>query len=287
VLSSHAVSVSSALPEIAMILLVIVVQTEDVGRLSERLIEDGFRLTRFNATGGFLAAGSAVLLVGTEEGRLPAVTHVIEETCHTRTRLVNAAPWPGMAGSYVMGTVSPVEVLVGGAVVFGVPVERFLLLGGSAPPPDLASSNAPATEAPGDASQMAATQRTTNVTPTSEPTGQVAEPAAGPEGAAQADSAATDTKLVVAVVQKDNSDAVVSALRDAGYRLTRIDTAGGFLRRGNATLLIGVEAPRLNDVLNLIHANCSPRTEPAPIQEGMPMYGATVFVLDASYFLRF
>jgi uncharacterized protein YaaQ len=93
--------------------------------------------------------------------------------------------------------------------------------------------------------------------------------------------------LVVAIVQKENADAVVNAVMDAGYRLTRIDTAGGFLRRGNATLLIGVEASRLNDVLGLIQVNCRPRTEPAPIQEGMPMYGATVFVLDASHFLRF
>jgi uncharacterized protein YaaQ len=74
---------------------------------------------------------------------------------------------------------------------------------------------------------------------------------------------------------------------DGGQRLTRIDTAGGFLRRGNATLLIGVEAARLNDVLTLIQTNCRPRSAPTPIEEGMPMFGATVFVLDTSHFLRF
>ena len=119
----------------------------------------------------------------------------------------------------------------------------------------------------------------------------ISEPAAEPtpqsEAAPSFDAAPPGTKLVVAVVQKENSDAVVNALMDAGYRLTRIDTAGGFLRRGNATLLIGVESSRLNDVLSLIHANCQPRSEPNPIQQGMPMYGATVFVTDASHYLRF
>jgi uncharacterized protein YaaQ len=131
-----------------------------------------------------------------------------------------------------------------------------------------------------------------NVTPGTDPdTDPNIDTAAGlatnPEGTAPIAAPTRGTRLVVAIVQKENTYAVVSALMDAGYRLTRIDTAGGFLRRGNATLLIGVEAPRLNDVLALIQANCRPRTEPAPLHEGMPTYGATVFVVDASHFLRF
>ena len=262
-----------------MILLAIIVQSEDAGKLADRLVDKGFRLTRLSATGGFLATGSSVLLLGVAKDRLPAVTEIIEATCHTRTRLINAAPYPGMAGVYAMGTVAPVEVLVGGAVVFGIPVEHHLRLGGAAAPPLIQSVS-------GDESIPA--ERMSNVTSgtdsTSEP---AAEPTPQSEAAPPFDAAPPGTKLVVAVVQKENSDAVVNALMDAGYRLTRIDTAGGFLRRGNATLLIGVEASRLNDVLALIHANCQPRSEPNPIQQGMPMYGATVFVTDASHYLRF
>ncbi len=267
-----------------MILLAVIVQSEDASKLSDRLVEAGFRLTRLSATGGFLATGSAVLLLGVADDRVPAVAEIIEATCHTRTRLINAAPYPGMAGVYAMGTVAPVEVLVGGAVVFGMPVEHHLRLGG-------ATSPLPIEPEIGD--DPASTERTSNVTPGTEtsPTGAAADPAAGetpqPEPTTPFDLATPGTKLVVAVVQKENSDAVVNAVMDAGYRLTRIDTAGGFLRRGNATLLIGVEASRLNDVLALIHANCQPRNEPNPIQQGMPMYGATVFVLNASHFLRF
>jgi uncharacterized protein YaaQ len=185
--------------------------------------------------------------------------------------------------------VAPVEVLVGGAVVFGLPVLRFLRLGSSpgSPAAGLVSGDEPSAAA-GVVPHAAATERMTNVTPGTDPgAAPAAEFATHPEGAAAADGAAPGTRLVVAIVQKENADTVVNALIDVGYRLTRIDTAGGFLRRGNDALLIGVEAPRLNDVLAFIQANCKPRTEPTPIGEGMPTYAATVFVLDASHFLRF
>lgn len=113
------------------------------------------------------------------------------------------------------------------------------------------------------------------------------DPTASVESAALPANSKPGAKLVVAIVQNEDADVVVGALMAAGYRLTRINTAGGFLRRGNATLLIGVEAQRLNDVLSLIQGSCRPRNEPAPVQHGMPMYSATVFVLDASHFLRF
>ncbi len=269
-----------------MILLVVVVQSEDITKLSQRLIEDKFRLTRINATGGFLAAGSAVLLIGVEDERVPAIAAIIEATCLTRTSYVNAAPWPGMAGAYAMGMVSPMEVLVGGAVVFGLPVQRFLRLTGSpeSPGSDPLAVDKPTAGTAGIAVSPAAPERMTDVIPATDP---ATDPTVEPEGVAPVSGGKPGTKLVVAIVQNEDSDAVVNALMGAGYRLTRINTAGGFLRRGNATLLIGVEAHRLEDVLALIQGNCRLRTEPAPIHEGMPTYGATVFVLDASHFLRF
>jgi len=48
-------------------------------------------------------------------------------------------------------------------------------------------------------------------------------------------------KLVTVVTQQDDAAQLTEALRQADYRSTRVDTAGGFLRRGNATLFIGVE----------------------------------------------
>ncbi len=48
--------------------------------------------------------------------------------------------------------------------------------------------------------------------------------------------------LVIAIVQNEDAEATTRALLSAGHRVTRINTAGGFLRRGNVTILSGVEA---------------------------------------------
>jgi len=92
--------------------------------------------------------------------------------------------------------------------------------------------------------------------------------------------------LVLAIMQHEDADLVAGGLLAAGYRLTRLNTAGGFLRRGNVTLLTGVEADRVDDVLRIIQANCRLRTDARPPGAGMPMYSATVFVLEAARFDR-
>jgi uncharacterized protein YaaQ len=93
-------------------------------------------------------------------------------------------------------------------------------------------------------------------------------------------------RLVIAIIQKDSVDKVTEAVIQAGHRLTRIDTTGGFLRKGNATLLIGVEAPKVDEVLGLIQSALPVQSGPSPVQKGMPMYGATVFVLETAGFVR-
>lgn len=69
-------------------------------------------------------------------------------------------------------------------------------------------------------------------------------------------------KLVIAIVPQEHSDAILDALMAAEYRATHISTTGGFLRRGNATLLIGVEANQVDDVLKRIRAACASIAEP-------------------------
>ena len=84
-------------------------------------------------------------------------------------------------------------------------------------------------------------------------------------------------KLIVAIV-KDSDDApVVSQLVSQGFRVTRVASSGGFLRRGNVTLLIGVEPERLQAAIDLLHETCSQPADPG-------QHRATLFVLDAPIF---
>lgn len=95
-------------------------------------------------------------------------------------------------------------------------------------------------------------------------------------------------KLIIAVVQNEDADAVVDALLDSDYRTTRLASTGGFLRRGNTTLLIGAFEDQIDTVLDIIRRNArtdAPSPEDTP---GMtPQAAATVFVLDLEEYERF
>lgn len=83
-------------------------------------------------------------------------------------------------------------------------------------------------------------------------------------------------KLILAIIRDRDDVNVVQQLVERGYRVTRVASTGGFLRRGNVTLLIGAEAEQVQPALDLIRAACSP---PDPGQ-----HRATVFVLNAAHF---
>lgn len=83
-------------------------------------------------------------------------------------------------------------------------------------------------------------------------------------------------KVVIAIVRDSDDQKVVSTLVSNDYRVTRVASTGGFLRRGNVTLLIGVEQAKVQAVVDLLQEACAP---PEPGQ-----HRATVFVVDAAHF---
>ena len=105
-------------------------------------------------------------------------------------------------------------------------------------------------------------------------------------------------KLVVAIVQGEDAGQTVEALGAAGLRVTRLASSGGFLQQGNATLLVGAEDDRVEQVVSLVRANCRrrnryltpmpPMVEPGEVLLPFPVEvqvgGATVIVLDIAQF---
>jgi uncharacterized protein YaaQ len=106
-----------------MKLVVTVVHDRDKARITESLLRNGFKFTKIGSTGGFLREGNVTLLIGVEEEEVEKVLEVIGESARTREQFVNVLP-PDAApvGTFMP---SPVKVLVGGAIVFVVDVERF------------------------------------------------------------------------------------------------------------------------------------------------------------------
>jgi uncharacterized protein YaaQ len=90
-------------------------------------------------------------------------------------------------------------------------------------------------------------------------------------------------KLVLAIVQDQDASRVVDALVQDNLGATRINTHGGFLKRGNATLLVGVDEEEVDRVIQIIDENCQARES---AEEGVTVSAGTVFVLGVSEFLR-
>ena len=104
----------------------------------------------------------------------------------------------------------------------------------------------------------------------------------------------SNLKLIAAMVQDQDADELLGALIETGFRATKINTTGGFLRGSNNMILIGVEEEKVDQVLEVIKAHCHPRTqtvhpahadylvEPMTVTIG----GATVFVWDVERYER-
>ena len=106
-----------------MKLIVAIVHNEDAGVLVDALLEREFRATRLHSSGGFLKQSNATILVGVDDLQVDDVMAIIRANCKSRTQVVNPMPPIMEPGEFFMPY--PLEVEVGGATVFVVPIERF------------------------------------------------------------------------------------------------------------------------------------------------------------------
>lgn len=107
-------------------------------------------------------------------------------------------------------------------------------------------------------------------------------------------------KLIIAIVQDDDSGDIIDVITDAGFRVTKLATTGGFLKSGNTTLMIGVEEEKVDVVLSKVEEICRTReqivTSPSPVAGSTGVYvpfpievevgGATIFVVNVDKFVK-
>jgi len=86
-------------------------------------------------------------------------------------------------------------------------------------------------------------------------------------------------KLIIAIIRDEDNEPVSQALIAAEFRVTRVASTGGFLRRGNSTLMIGVEDEKVDTAIQVIRANTA-RPEDPTTKRG------TLFVLDVKDFTQ-
>ena len=109
-------------------------------------------------------------------------------------------------------------------------------------------------------------------------------------------------KLVYAIVRNDNEDDVTAALNKERFMITKLSTVGGFLRKGNVTLMIVTDDEKVDRVIEIIKQECGNTqdiTVNMPFISGTGMMntstvpvnvkvgGATVFVTNVEKFEKF
>jgi uncharacterized protein YaaQ len=106
-----------------MKLIMAIVSSDDSRDVVNRLTRAGFRATVISTTGGFLREGNTTIFVGTEDDQVAQAIEIVRQSCRRRTQWVSPLPTlegPGLEMS------EPIEVSVGGAVVFVMNVEQFV-----------------------------------------------------------------------------------------------------------------------------------------------------------------
>lgn len=208
-------------------LMLAIVQQADAEAAMATLVKAGLRVTRISSLGGFLQLGNVTLLMELEQHQIERAIALLKQTCVERTTMINAVP------SVLVGNtayiISPVEVRVGGAIIFVLPVERVIRVGVQ------------------KQDQWTAPMRTDGM------------------------------KMLITITNTEQAKSILNDLMQAQYRATLISTTGGFWRKGNATLLIGVKAAQVNDVLQRIEQTFV-RVKTASKAR------ATIFVLDVERF---
>ncbi len=79
-------------------------------------------------------------------------------------------------------------------------------------------------------------------------------------------------KLILAIIPSDDAGGIVDSLTHEEMGVTRINTVSGFMKKGNATLLIGVDDEKVSGALEIVTAKAK--------------RGGRAFVLDVERYER-
>ena len=106
-------------------------------------------------------------------------------------------------------------------------------------------------------------------------------------------------KLILAIINDQDGNKVLTALNKAGFSVTKLATTGGFLKVGNMTLIIGTEEEKVQEAMDIIAKYSMKRKQivftPEPFigtigsdytsyPEEIETGGATIFVVDVGRF---
>jgi uncharacterized protein YaaQ len=105
-----------------MKLIFAVVQSHDVEACSDALTAAGFVCTRFDTQGGFLDSTNSTLMTGVDDTQVEQVLEVLRRHAKRRVEMLESTLHG--AGTLAPILAPPLDVEVGGATVFVLPLDR-------------------------------------------------------------------------------------------------------------------------------------------------------------------
>lgn len=105
-----------------MKMITAIVNKKDANEVCDSLTRHCISFTKLATVGGFLRSSNTTLLIGVEDEKVEDVLGMIRRHCSTRHHVVPSAP--ALEGGHMYASY-PVEVSVGGAIVFVTDVAYF------------------------------------------------------------------------------------------------------------------------------------------------------------------
>jgi len=105
-----------------MKLIFVIVHDEDSENVAGELTRYGYSVTKLCSTGGFLRTGNTTMMIGLEDEELERVLGIIKTNSQSRKQFIKSPPRGAFMGGMTAGGI---EVTVGGATAFIMPVERM------------------------------------------------------------------------------------------------------------------------------------------------------------------
>lgn len=104
-----------------MKLVMAIVKDDDSFNIMNALNIEGFSVTKLASTGGFLKVGNTTLICGVEDEKVDFVIDIIKKEGHSKKQFANGVNVTGNNYSQ-----PPIEVIIGGATIFVVDVDKFV-----------------------------------------------------------------------------------------------------------------------------------------------------------------
>lgn len=94
-------------------------------------------------------------------------------------------------------------------------------------------------------------------------------------------------KFIIAIIQGEYINEVIEDLMDNRIRITKIASTGGFLKKGNTTLLIGTDDDGVDRIVEIIERNCKCKKQKIKSEDGeIEVQGANLFIVPMDEYVR-